>query len=79
MVVIWTKDFYCGQISEMLSDSETYRKLDGDQTSKYRVELEILVDMGYQTGVLSNTERKYFVPSSSRILTIYTLPKIHKD
>lgn len=78
-VVIMTKDFYHDQISEMLSDSETYRKLDRDPTSQYREELEILVDLGYRTGVLSNKERKYLVPSSSCIPTIYTLPKIPKD
>lgn len=42
----------------MLSDSETYRTLDRDPTSKYRDELEILVDLGYKTGILSNKEKE---------------------
>lgn len=78
-VVILTKDFYHNQLNEMLMDVDTYKKLNNDPTSQYVNELQALVDSGFTTGVFSTKEKKYLVPSSSRIPRIYTLPKFHKD
>lgn len=78
-VVILSKDFYHGQISETLADSEAYQKLDHDPTFEYRNQLNILVNKGFNTSVLSNKERAFLVTSNCRIPMIYTLPKIHKD
>lgn len=63
----------------MLSDEETYRKLERDPTPQYEEEFKVLDETGYQTRVLSIKEKRYLVQSSSRIPTIYTLPIIHKD
>lgn len=78
-VVILTKNFYHNQLNEMLMDVDTYKKLNNDPTSQYVNELQALVDSGFTTGILSTKEKKYLVPSSSRIPRIYTLPKFHKD
>lgn len=78
-VVILSKVFYNSQLTEMLSDEETYKKLERGPTLQYGEELRRPVETGYHTGVLSNKEMKFLVPSSNHILTIYTLPKIHKN
>lgn len=78
-VVILLKEFYHNQLTEMLTNGKTYKKLERDPTVQYEEELRLLVETEYQTRVLSNKERKYLVPSSSHIPKIYTLPKIHKD
>lgn len=78
-MVILSKDFYHDQLLNMLMDNETYLKLERDPTPQYEANLKVLVDMGYRTRALSIKESKYLVPSNSRIPTIYTLPKIHKD
>lgn len=49
-IILLSKDFYHNQLTEMLSDGETYTKFDRDPTSQYREELETLVEPGYQTG-----------------------------
>lgn len=77
--MILTREFFHKQLTEMLIDGDTYKKFERDPTTQYEEELKVLVELGYSTGVLSNKGIKYLVPSSSRILTIYTLPNIHKD
>ena len=78
-VVVLDKEFYCTQLSNMLSDTSTYRKLASDPTEPYKVQLDPLVDWGYHTGALNLKEKKYLAPSACRIPVIYTLPKIHKN
>lgn len=78
-VVLLSKEFYHGQIMDMLSDEATYRTLDKDPTQAYRDQLKVLVDLGSNTGVLSDKEKRFLLPSSSQIPTLYTLPKVHKD
>ena len=58
-VVILSKEFYINQITEMLSDEETYRKLDNDPTSRYNKELTALVYAGYKKNVLTVKEKRY--------------------
>lgn len=74
-----SKEYYTDQLEELLSDTETYAKLERDPTPQYREETEALINCGYQSHVLSVKEKKFLIPSSSQIPTIYTLPKIHKD
>ena len=78
-VVVLDKEFYCTQLSNMLSDTSTYRKLASDPTEPYKVQLDALVDWGYHTGALNLKEKKYLAPSACRIPVIYTLPKIRKN
>lgn len=78
-VAILPKDLYHGQIMDMLSDQETYKPLNSDATQSYRDQLKTLVDMDTSSGVLTEKEKRFLVPLSSRIPTLYTLPKIHKD
>lgn len=63
----------------MLADETTYKLLDQDPTQLYIAQLEALIDIGSKLGVLTTKERNYLVPASSKVPTIYTLPKIHKD
>lgn len=53
--------------------------MDKNPTSGYRHELNKLVEYGYQTKVFTKKEKRYLTPSFSRIPTIYTFAKIHKD
>ena len=78
-VVILNKAFYHGQISDMLADKSTYSLLEQDPSHAYRQQLHVLVKKGSKLGVLTVKEQNYLTPASSKVPTIYTLPKIHKD
>lgn len=77
--VILNKEFYHSQLTEMLTDKDTYTKLERDPTIAYRLDLVILVDYSYDNRVISKKEKRYLVPSNIHIPTIYTLPKVHKN
>lgn len=77
--MVLSKEFCHNQILEMLSDDTTYKMLNSDPTQAYRKQLETLINIGTRSGVLSIKEQGFLVPTSSRIPTIYTLPKVHKD
>lgn len=60
-------------------DKDTCVELHSDPTVNYRKDLSNLVDYGYDMRVLNKKERRYLIPSFSRVPTIYTLPKVHED
>lgn len=62
-----------------LQDEDTYVKLFGNPTSKYRKELELLVNLEIKKDILSKKESRYLIPESCKIPVIYTIPKIHKN
>lgn len=78
-VVILEKSFYHSQLSDMLSDGDTYLQLDKDPTNNYRIDCNNLVDYGYYIRVLTKKEKMYLSPSFNLIPTIYSIPKIYKD
>lgn len=78
-VVIMTKELHYSQLTEMLNNENTYTELKGDPTRGYRHDLMNLVDYGFDNKVLTKKKKRYLVPCFSRIPTIYSLPKVHKN
>lgn len=78
-VVILDKSDYHGEMTRILSDTETYCRLSKNPTSEYKKILVDLVDSGFQLGILDKKEKNYLVPVVPRIPIIYYLPKVHKN
>ena len=77
-VVVMDKEFYLNQLTTLLSDSITYKRLGADPTEEYKSQLDSLIYWGYRTNALNAKEKAYLAPSVCRTPVIYTLPKIHK-
>lgn len=77
-LVLQSKEQYQNELNRQLQDKETYIKLLGSPTIKYKKELEHLVNLGIKKDILNTKELKYLIPHSCRIPGINTVPKIHK-
>lgn len=62
----------------ILGDLDTYTPLISDPKVEYRKELEVLVQRGFEQGILNKKEKLYLVLKAPRTPVIYYLPKIHK-
>lgn len=52
--------------------------LRSDPKVQYKKELEVLVQRGFEQGILNSKEKLHLVPKAPPTLMIYYLPKIHK-
>ena len=77
-VVVMDKDYYHQQLSTLLEDRTTYKRLNSDPTEAYKTQLDSLIQWGFQINALNIKEKAYLAPSVCRVPVIYTLPKIHK-
>lgn len=78
-VVILDKSKYLEEMHRLLSDRTTYSPLACNPTTKFKRELQNLINRGYQQGILNKKEKAYLVPSAPRVPVMYYLPKIHKN
>lgn len=78
-VVVLDKDFYHGQMMDLLNVRAMYRNFHRDPMSTYREQLTALIELGSRYKVLNKKEQKYLLPSACRIPVIYTLPKVYKN
>lgn len=78
-IVLQSKEQYLTELNRQLQDGTTYTKLLGNPTSKYKKQLEVIVELGKKKNILNAKESKYLIPETCRIPIIYTIPKIHKN
>ena len=78
-IVVLDKTAYNEEMYNILGDSSTYIKLPSNPTSKFKVSLKKLIDMGARKGILDNKEKSYLLPKVPRIPVMYYLPKVHKN
>lgn len=76
--IVMDHDSYNNEILRILSDTNTYSSLPSDPTSDFKRELRVLIEKGYDLGILDKKEREYLVPLAPRLPVMYILPKIHK-
>ena len=62
----------------MLSDSNTYVKLDKDPTPKYKKQLVGILSRLEKEGKITNEDKKFLYPTAEIIPRLYGSPKIHK-
>lgn len=53
-----------------MGDEETYEKLKGNPTIKYKAKLERLVKRAQKEGVLNKREARYLLPDAPRVPVI---------
>ncbi|XP_045492134.1 uncharacterized protein LOC123691667 [Colias croceus] len=73
-VIMDTSD-YNNKMSEILSDENTYKKVDKDPTNKVMKQTTDLINKHKTT---LNLDTKYLIPSCVKPPKMYGLPKIHK-
>lgn len=78
-VVILNLEDYDGEMSRLLSDKETYLRLSGDPTTRYKRELETILIQARDLGILNKQEFSFLNINYPWIPVIYYLPKIHKN
>lgn len=78
-VVLLDKAYYEKEIFGQLSDTKTYQRLKSDPTEKFKKKLDLEIDMGVQTGWITEEMGQYLRTKFPRVPFIYTLPKIHKS
>ena len=78
-VVVLSKEQYNTELLRQLEDTETYTKLLGNPTSKYKEQLKQLIHLGVKGDILNKKESVFLLPEVCRIPIIYIIPKIHKD
>lgn len=78
-VVIFDKSNYDQLVLGLLQDGNTYLKLPGDPTNRYKEDLEQLLTKGKAQKIINEQEFNYLNIKYPRIPVIYVLPKIQKD
>lgn len=77
-VVALDKGLYIQQNINMLSDINTYRKLESDPTPIFKQKLEKLIFEGLSIGVITAKQAKYLLVENPRLPVFHSLPKLHK-
>ena len=78
VVVMNAKD-YKDKAKALLSDTNTYKSLSKDPTSKYRTQVISQLQELKNAGAISELKYKQLYPTSSTIPRFYGLPKVHKS
>lgn len=76
-LVIQFKEQYQGKLNRQLQDEETYIKLLGNPTIKYKKELNLLVNLGIKKDILNKKESNTLY--QSHVEFRLSVPKIHKS
>jgi hypothetical protein len=76
-VVLNTSD-YESKMNELLSDPNTYQKLDKDPTKAYQTQLVEMIRRWQREDQLTNELKYKIYPTAAEVPKIYGTPKIHK-
>ncbi len=76
--VIMDTQEYEEKLAKMLSDNDTYVKLDKDPTPKYKKQLVDILSRLEKEGKITPEDKKFLYPTAEIIPRIYGSPKIHK-
>ena len=77
VVVLNTSD-YKEKAAELLSDQNTYVKLKGNPTTKYKNKLIKILQELKRSQAISEIKYKQLYPTSEEVPKFYGLPKVHK-
>uniref|UniRef100_A0A8C5MAL6 Uncharacterized protein n=1 Tax=Leptobrachium leishanense TaxID=445787 RepID=A0A8C5MAL6_9ANUR len=77
--VILSKAMYQEEVNRILNDDSTYGKLKIDPIKEIRQQLELLLQEGYDKGILNKSEFEYLSVKFTKTPYFYILPKIHKN
>ncbi|XP_069495412.1 uncharacterized protein [Ambystoma mexicanum] len=78
-IVVMSKAQYINMMDTLLQDDVSYKKLRKDPTRDIRTEIESVVQFALDRKWITEKESKFLITSQSRIPTMYSLPKIHKN
>ena len=77
--VILNKDSYIDKAKDLLSDSNTYKRLTKDPTPSYRNQIISVLQSLRDSGAIDVPTYRRLYPTSSDVPKFYGLPKIHKS
>ena len=77
--VIMKKEEYEEKMKVLLSDTNTYKKLDHDPTKEYKKDMKKMIDNWEKEKPLPPGLKRFIQPTSENIPAIYGTPKIHKS
>lgn len=63
--MILDRNAYNIEMERLLSDSDTYQPLGSNPTSKYKKELAVIIERGYQKGITIKKRKSLFIPPGS--------------
>ncbi|XP_041420430.1 uncharacterized protein LOC121394203 [Xenopus laevis] len=78
-IVILDKTYYVDEITKQLSDTDTYVRLKGDPTVKFKQKLDTLINTAVVAGWVDENTKRFLTTDFPKIPFLYTLPKIHKS
>ncbi|CAJ0968586.1 unnamed protein product [Ranitomeya imitator] len=78
-IVIMNKHHYVTEIRRQLSDTNTYRKLQGDPTYSIQRKISTVIDKYMSLGTIDSKTKTYLTNHHPVTPVLYILPKIHKN
>lgn len=77
-LVILNKTDYLAELNRLVEDRDTYEKLRGNPTNKYKAKLKKFVKKAQREELINKKEARYLIPDAPRMPVIYQILKIHK-
>uniref|UniRef100_A0A1B0GHU6 Putative reverse transcriptase n=1 Tax=Lutzomyia longipalpis TaxID=7200 RepID=A0A1B0GHU6_LUTLO len=77
--VIMSRDSYLSKMDSLIADAHTYKRLDGDVTSRYQYRNNEFVKKLRDRGLVDDWTKSHLITYKAQPPRIYGLPKIHKE
>ena len=79
VTVLMDASDYDTKMRDLLSDGNTYKKLNSDPTNKFKASLSKLLKKWKDNNIITHSVWQHLYPTAADIPKLYGLPKVHKQ